>query len=221
MKRMWTMLAVLVGLLSDSSRADEIDAALQQARKACRRRGGGVVVIERGDTEWRVVDLTLYGNSLTDTDLEQIGELRTLESLKLGGKARATDEGWRRLSTLPQLKHLTLPPNVTAEGLRALSALKELESLDLIACRGLRDPAPADLTRFRSLRRLTLPAVVVSDAQLVHVKALRNLEELGMSSDGDVDLSGFVPLSDLRSLVIYELGASGATALKSLRSSEV
>ena len=75
--------------------------------------------------------LNLRGTKITDTTLEHLAGLSSLESLDVGF-AQVTDNGLERLGALENLKELTIGGNkLTDVGLEALRQLQSLQSLDL------------------------------------------------------------------------------------------
>ncbi len=82
--------------------------------------------------DWKKLKrLNVHGAKISDTTLDHISGIPTLESVNVGS-ANVTDVGVERLVTLPNLKELTMGGNMmTDAGLQALRQLPGLTYLDL------------------------------------------------------------------------------------------
>ncbi len=99
---------------------------------------------------------------------------------------------------LPQLQTLNLQyTKITDDGLKYLETLKELQVLDLTETQ-VSDNGFAHLSRLKGLKKLTVPHTT-TDAALIHLKALTNLELLqiaeapGARSGGAMNPTGPEP----------------------------
>ena len=87
--------------------------------------------------DWKkLTRLNLHGTKVSDTALEHIAGITTLESLNVGSTLM-TDVGLERLTTLPNLKELTMGGNELGDaGLQALRQMPGLTYLDLSGRQG-------------------------------------------------------------------------------------
>jgi len=133
--------------------------------------------------------LDLRGTKVTDTTLEHLSHVTTLESLDVGF-AQITDVGLDRLTPLQSLKELAIGGNkLTDAGLQALRQLTGLTSLSLGGSQrtdsGLWSISLTELgldamTTLRELRELRLDGMPVSVRWLEKLKGLTKLERLSL-----------------------------------------
>ena len=96
------------------------------------------------------IDLVPYRNP--DSQLHQIGRLRQLEWLQIGGDARVTDDDIASLEGLSNLQALLLyAPDVTDGGLMRIARLSRLERLELQSS-SITDNGLRNLQRLSNLR---------------------------------------------------------------------
>jgi internalin A len=114
--------------------------------------------------DWKKLKhLNLHGTKSSDTALEHIAGITSIESLDVGSTLM-TDVGLERLSTLTDLKELTMGGNELGDaGLQALRQLPTLKYLDLSGRQG---------------NDKNVWTIVMSTAGLDAVLSLRNLREL-------------------------------------------
>jgi len=114
--------------------------------------------------EWRKLKrLNVHGTKISDTTLDHIAGITTLESLNIGS-AMITDVGLERLASLPNLKELTMGGNELGDsGLQALRQMPGLTYLDLIGRQGTDS---------------NVWAISMSDVGLQALLTLKNLREL-------------------------------------------
>jgi internalin A len=114
--------------------------------------------------DWKKLKrLNVHGTKSSDTTLEHISGITTLESLNIGS-AVMTDVGLERLTTLPNLKELTMGGNEIGDaGLQALREMPGLRFLDLSGRQGTDS---------------NVWAVSISDVGLGAVLTLKELREL-------------------------------------------
>jgi RNA polymerase sigma factor (sigma-70 family) len=152
----------------------------------------------------KLEDLSLVSPDITDVGLEHLRGMAHLRFLTLGSD-RITDEGLVHLKPLAKgkLEHLTiLCPGVTDAGLESLKGMINLKHLGLCSTRvtaeGLRK-----LQVLTKLTGLTLAGTGISDAGLVHLKALSGTLEyvdLQKTNITDAGLEHLHGLSKLRHL---------------------
>jgi hypothetical protein len=161
---------------------------------------------------------------ITDAGLAQLGEMKSLESLRLGGGftdaglaslakslklkklhvggTQITDEGARHLAMISSLEHLFLTaPAVTDAGMDSVAQLANLQNLHLYSVR-LTDQGLARLAALESLRSLSLGNVKIPLSGLSHLNALSHLTYLHLrdvqQDNTGMNLSGLTRLEDLR-----------------------
>jgi Leucine-rich repeat (LRR) protein len=117
--------------------------------------------------DWKKLKrLNLHGTKISDTTLEHISGIATLESLDIGS-ANVTDVGVERLVALRNLKELTMGGNGLGDaGLQALRQIPSLTYLDL----GGRQGTDSNIW-----------AISISDVGLDAVLTLKELRELRFS----------------------------------------
>jgi len=144
---------------------------------------------------------------LTDLELETISRLTALEDLNLGfgvglgtprpndlgpadgeaecriaGGTRITDFGLAKLTTLERLKHLDLSgAAITANGLKTLASLRNLQRLSLWNVKGIDDSAASSLAALGNLTSLDLSNTAVGDDTLARLAKLSSLQRLYVS----------------------------------------
>jgi len=122
--------------------------------------------------DWKKLKrLNLHGTKISDTTLEHISGIATLESINVGS-AMITDVGMERLVSLPNLKELTMGGNELGDaGLQALRQIPGLTYLDLSGRQGTDS---------------NVWTVSISDVGLDAVLTLKELRELrfGCTSKG-------------------------------------
>jgi internalin A len=114
--------------------------------------------------DWKKLQrLNVHGTKISDTTLDHISGITTLESLNIGS-AMVTDVGIERLVSLPNLKELTMGGNELGDsGLQALRQIPSLTYLDLSGRQGTDS---------------NIWAITVSDVGLDAVLTLKELREL-------------------------------------------
>jgi Leucine-rich repeat (LRR) protein len=158
--------------------------------------------------------LKITSSRVTDEGLAHLREIKTLEGLMLPSKG-ITDRGLQYLAELPRLRELWLPrahyvdPTMdkdyyTDEGLKALSSLTLLESLD-IGSLGITDEGIKHLAKLTRLKKLGLLGCDrITDESLRTISQLRSLENLSVSY-GHLTISGLKMLKGLTSLKNLDL----------------
>lgn len=145
----------------------------------------------------------------TDAGARLLEKMPQLTDLSLGTEGTLSDEALRSVGALKNLKSLALASYVateqygrmrfSADGVRRLSGLKLLESLQLVG-----HEISADALDFPRLTSLSLGDGSVDDQVAAKIAELRELRELELSycSFGDVGLARLADLPELRRLDI-------------------
>lgn len=133
--------------------------------------------------------INLRGTKVTDTTLEHLANVTTLESIDVGF-AQITDVGLDRLSPLVNLKELVIGGNkLTDNGLQALRQLPNLTSLNLGGSQrtdsglwtiSLTEQGLDSITTLKDLRELRLDGMPVTARWLEKLKPLTKLERLSL-----------------------------------------
>src|SRR5215475_7911106 len=137
----------------------------------------------------RLKRLNLRGTKITDTTLEHLANVTTLESLDVGF-AQITDVGLDRLTPLTNLKELVIGGNkLTDTGLQSLRQLPGLTSLNLGGSQrtdsglwtiSLTEMGLDAIATLKELRELRLDGMPVSARWLERLKGLNKLERLNL-----------------------------------------
>jgi hypothetical protein len=135
--------------------------------------------------------VNLRGAKITDTTLEHLSGIETLEAID-AGFAQVTDVGLDNLISLPNLKELTIGGNkLTDMGLESLRQMPGLTYLDLSGMQRTDSGLwSVSLTEFgveviaglRELRELRLGGMAVSARSFEKLKTLTKLERLRLQS---------------------------------------
>ena len=111
--------------------------------------------------------LNVHGTKISDTTLDHIAGITTLESVNVGS-GMVTDVGIERLATLPNLKELTIGGNELGDaGLQGLRQIPGLTYLDLSGRQGTDS---------------NVWAISMSDLGLDAVLSLKALRELRLAA---------------------------------------
>lgn len=127
-----------------------------------------------------VIDLSVGGSQLSDSDLRIIGQLKSLQRLRIGNwkSTQITDGGVKWLSNLTDLRNLHLnAPRITDAAIEHLSCLTNLHSLSLTNS-GITDAVLPHIFRLRSLQTLGLNAPGITDAGIHGIECLPELSSL-------------------------------------------
>ena len=137
--------------------------------------------------------LMLFGDGFTDAGMATLSRVPSLRVLNVGNR-NLTDDGVRHIAALPNLEILSLynNPAITGRGLAYLRAMPRLRQLDLNDRAGidsaLRDDDMVHVKALRNLERLDLPSTV-ADEGLAYVAELKGLKRLWACTDGKGRLS--------------------------------
>lgn len=188
--------------------------------------------------DWRKLKrLNLHGTKISDTTLEHIAGITSIESLNIGS-AMITDVGLERLAVLPNLKELTMGGNELGDaGLQALRQMPTLTYLDLNGRQGtdsnvwaisMSDIGLEAVLSLKNLRELrfgctsigvgiegakfaTISAMSVTDRWLEQMKSLTKLEKLKLQGCDRVDDEGARILALMPNLREIDLKGSAVT----------
>jgi len=181
--------------------------------------------------------LNVHGTKTSDTTLDHIAGIATLESVNIGS-AMITDVGLERLVTLPNLKELTIGGNELGDaGLQALRQMPGLTYLDLSGRQGtdsnvwaisMSDVGMSAVLTLKELRELrfactsigvgiegarfaTVSAMDVPPRWLEQMKGLPKLERLKLQGCGRVDDSAIAALIAMPNLREIDLKGTSVT----------
>ena len=196
---------------------------------------GGDVSFEGVDTSLqlqRLVYLTLAEIDVNDAELQFVGNLKTLKTLRLfWNTGKFTDIGLKEISRLENLTELgfyyfdqvndevlesvgklskltsfelNASSNATNQGLDHLSKLKNLNNL-LLTCSDMTFEGVESIENLKQLQRLHLPSSGVNDAGLREIAKLKSLTNLDITSSKitDVGLREMVQMQQLTALSLY------------------
>lgn len=158
--------------------------------------------------------LDLTGIQLDDHDLEILDGLEALEELKIHMSISITETGWEHFGRLARLKQLMVFQSPCREGVPpAIFRLKDLEyvtfglyriaaSAALPAATGSRSDGDAgeEFEYPRRLRTLTIPAISLSDNDLVRIARSEQLTDLTFSAER-ITPQGLLALAKSRTLL--------------------
>ncbi len=171
--------------------------------------------------------LTLRARDLDDTQLQRLGGMAQLKSLRIVSAERLTAAGLASIGRLQQLRWLSLHgPKVTDADLEAWSGNTDLLALELSSCE-IGDAGFSALGRLTKLRLLALHGEVnVTDAGFANLAALTDLRQLSLPAPKvtDASMAALAPLVKLKVLSLLKsritdaglthlAGATGLTEL--------
>ncbi len=164
--------------------------------------------------------INLRGTKVTDTTLEHLANVATLESIDVGF-AQITDVGLDRLTPLVNLKELVVGGNkLTDVGLQALRQLPGLTSLSLGGSQrtdsglwtiSLTEQGLDSITTLKELRELRLDGMPVTARWLEKLKLLTKLERLSLKGCKRVGDDASPMLSAWSTLRILDLEGTAVT----------
>jgi internalin A len=149
----------------------------------------------------KLISLDFTGETDYREDIAEIGRLKNLRRLSLGGPVR--DENFNELRSLTNLTDLrlsaNLPPHVfNGSGLGELAQLDRLVRLDLWNT-SIQDAGLEAIGKIQSLQSLDVSSTGITDAGLVGLCSLKNLTKLNLSGTKIKDLRR-AELRNLKSL---------------------
>ncbi|HIJ73823.1 MAG TPA: sigma-70 family RNA polymerase sigma factor [Candidatus Hydrogenedentes bacterium] len=154
-------------------------------------------------------------DSIAESGLAYLRGLKSLEALKLTTSGTIPDAVLARVSRLTSLRELMLgADDIAVAGLAHLSSLPSLRFLEFhgVRCRD-GDQALRYLKDIPSLRYLSLvgPDLAFTDAGLIHLAQLSDLEELWFLDVHGIDDAALVHLLPFRSLKSLQLAGTQVT----------
>ena len=187
------------------------------------------ITIQGTEYSTDLTELTLTDVVLTDTDLEQIGNMVNLRKLTLENQTEITSLA--PLSNLTNLTSLNLHMTPGITDISPLTGLTKLEGLSLTSCINNAPLAISDLSPLSNLTQLEeLYCTTNGICEFSWVKPLTNLRTLHLGGaeanyDNVDDLSGLTKLESLylpmhtfgEDAMVYNIqGLSGMTAMRDL-----
>ncbi len=165
--------------------------------------------------------VNLRGTKVTDTTLEHLANVTTLEAIDVG-HAQITDVGLDRLSPLANLKELVVSGNkLTDAGLQALRQFPGLTHLTLGGSQrtdsglwtiSLTEQGLESITTLKELRELRLDGMPVTPRWLEKLKALNKLERLNLQGCKRLGDEAAPLLASWQSLRVVDLTGTSLTA---------
>ncbi|HEY5311934.1 MAG TPA: SUMF1/EgtB/PvdO family nonheme iron enzyme, partial [Pirellulales bacterium] len=156
-----------------------------------------------------VEPFTLFGvglelnKTLTDADLERLGELSDLKELKINGTPIG-DAGLAHLAGLVHLRVLYLhSTKITNAGLKHLAGMHEMQRIYFSGARAVGDAGLTILEGMPELNSLSIADTSATDATLARISRLRLLHWLSISGCSITD-EGMKSLGALNQLIILE-----------------
>lgn len=155
--------------------------------------------------------LSLDGLWVSEDGIKTLAPLKDLQQLQLG-KTLVGNEVIPVLENFPKLKSLRLSKNgqLDATGLAQLSAIKNLEELDLSECTAFFDDALESVGKLTKLKKLNLWRAQIGDAGIAALAPLTNLESLNVDNTRLTDES-MPTFSGMTKLTFLHLGSTGIT----------
>jgi Leucine-rich repeat (LRR) protein len=164
--------------------------------------------------------LTLRGTKITDSTLDHLAEVTSLEVLDIG-YVQITDVGLDRLTSLVHLKELTIGGNKLSDtGLLALRQLSNLSYLDVSGFQrtdsglwsvSVTGSGMDSITTLAKLRRLRMNGTLVSARTLEKLKGLKQLEELDLQDCTHVSDDAAPLLASLPGLRVLDVTGTSMT----------
>ena len=183
--------------------------ANQGSPAAVREEQAPKVTIAGQEYSTALMELDLAEYDLTGEDLQTLGEMKKLTSLRLKKTSSLTDlSPLSRLSTLTSLE-------MEVDSLEDLSFLSGLENLEELRFFG--PVVCKDMTAFSGLSNLKyLRADLMGLASLEGTEGMTSLEELEISDDSQCSVSDLRPLSGVVHLKSLRVGTMGLASLEGL-----
>lgn len=164
--------------------------------------------------------LNLRGTKVTDTTLEHLSNVLTLEALDVGF-AQITDVGLDWLTSLPNLKELVIGGNkLTDTGLQALRQMPGLTSLSLSGGQrtdsglwsiSLTELGLDTITTLKELRELRLDGMPVTTRWLEKLRVLNKIERLSLQGCQRLSDDAAPLLADWSTLRVLDVKGTALT----------
>lgn len=203
--RAWVQ-AILDGPAKAKGLPRDLDPAWIEAVQRVDQVGGAFEF----DAAGRLVGIDLAGGRVTvrGADLQHLVVFQDLRRLRISSSDAGNAE-IAPLARLSQLRELALHNSrIDADGLRELSELEHLASLDLQRSIHLRDESLAVLADFPHLEALALVEGVITDAGLQHLQHIRGLNRLDLRACSQVTNAGLKGLAGFKSLRALRVGGA-------------
>lgn len=165
--------------------------------------------------------LNLRGTKITDSTLEMLAGLPSIERLDIGW-AQITDTGLDHLSALTNLRWLTMGGNkLTDTALQFLRQMPQIEYLDISGTQRtdsglwsllLNDAGVQAIAGVTELRELRLNGTNITGRQLAMLKSLAKLERLSLQGCKRLKDDAASALAEFRQLRMVDLKDSGVSA---------
>lgn len=153
-----------------------------------------------------ITSLTLSTTNFDDRGAAELKKFKKLQALKIGGCRQVTDEGLKSISEIKTLKSLDIGGGITGKSLAYILELKNLSSLDLKVIRDLK-PEQLSLLSALKLTCLFIHNRNLSTEDLKAIAAIKTLEKLKLTAVKiiDTDKTGLEALAQMNRLQIVEL----------------
>ncbi len=168
----------------------------------------------------RLKRLNLRGTKITDSTLQFLNRLTSLEVLDIGF-AQVTDSGLAQLNALSNLKELSIGGNkLTDAGLQALRQMPALTSLDLSGSQrtdsglwsvSLTESGLDTIATLKGFRHLRLNGVTISPRGLGKLKGLGKLERLDLQACVRINDDAISMLESMPALRVLDVTAAAMT----------
>lgn len=158
--------------------------------------------------------LNLSGTRITDKGLKELNDLHNLRYLELES-TEVTDAGLNELRGLKNLRFLNLArTDISGAGLISIKGLKNLQAINLNGCQRMNDEEFQALAEFRQLAFASLSCTAITDAGLKELKLreFKRLTILDLSQTKITD-SSLAELKGIKSLVRLDLAKTNVTDL--------
>ncbi len=146
-------------------------------------------------------EFAFTGGKITDEELRAVAGYKKLTKVTVGGtKSEATDAGVKALAALTDLDtvNVIVGPGFTDTGMKDLAGLKNLTSLTLFRATKVTDAGLKEIASLKKLTTLSIEAEMgISDAGLKPLAELTNLTTLAIASR-KMTGSGLKDLADLK-----------------------
>jgi Leucine-rich repeat (LRR) protein len=169
--------------------------------------------------------LRLHGTGVTDKGMEYLKELRSLRALEFERESSLGNQGLAVLKDLPNLEYLELDTGATDAGFKYLGQLSHLRWLSLRTGR-IWGPGLAELVNLPRLERLCIHGTSpISDRHLQYLEGLTHLKSLTLWGVADtLTDASLVSISKLKNLeelyfiiTMPKFTPAGVACLKNLK----
>jgi hypothetical protein len=154
------------------------------------------------------------GPKMTDAASQALKSFSALVQLH-ANQAAFTDQAIPAIAALPRLHTLFLSPSVSDKGVAALARMRSLRRLDLTGV-AMTNRGAASLSTLKDLEELALTRTQVGDTGLAALAGLQKLRYLEVSETA-VTLSGFAEIAKLKALRVVSLSSQKKLRLGDLR----